>query len=87
MSEKLIRVTLRHPENGTALTLSLPAETRFGALNGLMYDRGFVSPQKPGYGFLAAGHLCSDGHRLADYLPAGAEALELRVLNIPQIMV
>ena len=87
MTERMIRVTLRHPETEALLELSLPAETRFGELDELMYARGFVSPQKPGYGFLAAGHLCSDGHRLADYLPDGADTLALRVLGIPQIMV
>ncbi len=87
MTQQSIQVTLLHPETEALLTLSLPAETRFGELNELMYSRGFVSPQKPGYGFLAAGHLCSDGHRLSDYLPAGADKLFLRVLGIPQIMV
>ena len=87
MTERTVHVTLRHPESEALLELGLPADTRFGALNGLMYDRGFVSPQKPGYGFLACGHLCSDGHRLSDYLPEGEAALYLRVLGIPQIMV
>ena len=84
---RTLRVRLRHPETEATLELRLPADTPFGALDALVYAQGFVLPQKPGYGYLAAGHLCSNGHTLGDYVPAWSEELELRMLGIPQIMV
>ena len=33
----------------TELTLSLPRDTRFSALTPLLYEKGFQTPQKPGY--------------------------------------
>ena len=87
MSEKTVTLRLHHPETDAVLTVSLPDDTRFGALNAILRERGFVYDQKPGYGFLAAGHLGSAGPRLRDYLPEGADALDVQIFGIPQIMV
>lgn len=87
MSGKMITLRLRHPETDDVLTLTLPDDTRFDALNAQLLESGFVYPQKPGYAFLAAGHLCSAGHCLRDYLPDGADTLDVRIFGIPQIMV
>ncbi len=87
MTEKTITLRLRHPETDAVLTAELPAETCFGALNALLYEHDFVFPQKPGYAFLVAGHLCSASHRLSDYLPDGADALDVQIFGTPQIMV
>ncbi len=86
MSGKNITLRLRHPESDDVLTLTLPDDTRFGALNELLLENGFVYPQKPGYAFLVGGHLCSAKHCLRDYLPSGADELDVRIFGIPQIM-
>ena len=87
MTEKTITVRLRHPESDAVLTAALPADTRFEALNALLYEHDFVFAQKPGYAFLIAGHLCSARHRLSDYLPDGADELDVQIFGTPQIMV
>lgn len=87
MSEKTIMLRLRHPESDAVLTVKLPESTRFEALNALLRERDFVYPQKPGYAFLVSGHLCSARHCLRDYLPSGADELDVQIFGIPQIMV
>ncbi len=87
MTGKTITLRLRHPETDAVLTLTLPDDTRFGALNALLREHAFVYDQKPGYAFLVGGHLCSASHCLRDYLPDGADALDVRIFGIPQIMV
>ncbi len=87
MTDKTVTLRLHHPETDAVLTVSMPDDTRFGALNAVLREHGFVYDQKPGYGFLAAGHLCSAGHRLRDYLPDGADTLDIQVFGVPQIMV
>lgn len=86
-AEERITVRLRHPERDAVLTLFLDAGTRFGELDAALYSHGFVPWQKPGYGYLIAGHGCSLRHCLRDYLPAGEDTLEVRVFPMPQIMV
>ena len=86
MKEKAIRVYFRHPETDAVLEAALSPETRFEELDALLYAEGFVAPQKPGYAYLASGILCPARHRLADYLPEGAEALELRVFGYPMVI-
>jgi len=87
MTEKNITLRLRHPESDAVLTVQLPDSTRFEALNAILYEHDFVYRQKPGYAFLVAGHLCSARHCLRDYLPSGADTLDVQVFGIPQIMV
>ena len=69
------------------LTVSLPRDTRFSALTPLLYERGFLTPQKPGYRYLYQDHLCGENHCLEDYLPAEAPSIELEIFRYPQIMV
>ena len=71
----------------TELTLSLPADTPFSALTPLLYEKGFLAPQKPGYRYLYQDHLCGENHLLADYLPPQAASMELEIFRYPQIMV
>lgn len=69
------------------LTVSLPRDTRIEALTPLLYEKGFLKPQKPGYRYLFQDHLCGENHLLEDYLPAQAQAMELEIFRYPQIMV
>ena len=71
----------------TELTLALPADTPFSALTPLLYEKGFLKPQKPGYRYLCRDHLCGENHLLSDYLPPQAVSLELEIFRYPQIMV
>lgn len=87
MTEKMITLRLRHPESDAVLTVELPEGTRFEALDAVLREHAFVCPQKPGYLFLAAGHLCSAKHSLRDYLPSGSNELDIQIFGIPQIMV
>ena len=73
--------------NHAELTLDLPAGTPFSALTPLLYERGFLTPQKPGYRYLCQDHLCGENHCLEDYLPAEAPSMELEIFRYPQIMV
>ncbi len=83
----MIQVRFRDAVAHTELTLSLSRDTRIDALTPLLYDRGFLKPQKPGYRYLFQDHLCGENHLLEDYLPAGARAMELEIFRYPQIMV
>lgn len=74
---------VRHRE----LTLALPADTPFSALTPLLYEKGFLAPQKPGYRYLYQDHLCGDNHLLEDYLPPQTQTMELEIFRYPQIMV
>ena len=87
MTEKLITLRLRHPESDAVLTVELSADTRFEALNAILREHDFVYPQKPGYAFLVGGHMCSPKHSLRDYLPSGADELDVQIFGIPQIMI
>ena len=86
MAERMIDLTLQHPENGTVLKLRVPAGTRFDALTPLLYEHRFVLPQRIGYAYIARNHLCGARHTLADYLPDGESALTLRVFACPQVI-
>ncbi len=86
MSEKTVKVRFLHPVTGDAWETVLPADTRFDALDKLLYAAAFLKPQRPGYAYLAAGHLCPGRHVLADYLPEGAETLTLRVFDMPMVI-
>ena len=76
-----------NPETQDTLTLTLPRDTRFSALTPLLYEKGFLTPQKPGYRYLFQDHLCGENHLLEDYLPADAQSMELEIFRYPQIMV
>ena len=82
-----IRVVFRHPQGKAPLTLELPRDTRFSALTPMLYERGFLTPQKPGYRYLYQGHLCGDNLLLEDYIPEKAASMELEIFRYPQIMV
>ena len=83
----MIQVRFRLPGKPESLTLSLPRDTRFSALTPLLYEKGFLTPQKPGYRYLFQDHLCGENHLLEDYLPADAQSMELEIFRYPQIMV
>ena len=61
--------------------------TPCSALTPLLYERGFLTPQKPGYRYLCQDHLCGENHLLEDYLPPKAQSMELEIFRYPQIMV
>lgn len=82
----MITVQLLHPTEDRRLTFQLPRDTRFSALTPLLYERGFVEPQKPGYSYLYQDHLCGMGHTLGDYIPDDAAEMELKVFHFPVIM-
>ncbi len=84
---KMINVTFTHPFGPQTVTLALDAESKFSALTAMLVDKGFVDAQKPGYGFIFGGHICGRAHMIGDYLADGADALTLRVFEMPQIMV
>ena len=84
----MITVTLLHPTmEDRKLTLELPRETKFSQLTDMLYERDFVQPQKPGYRYLYQGHLCGMAHGLGDFIPETASKLELKVFDLPVIMV
>jgi hypothetical protein len=84
----MITVTLLHPTmEDRTLTLELPRETKFSQLTDLLYERKFVEPQKPGYRYLYKDHLCGMAHELGDYIPETADSIQLKVFDIPVIMV
>lgn len=80
-------VSFRHPVTGAALALALPRQTRFSALTPLLYEKGFLEPQKPGYRYLYQEHLCGMNHALEDYIPAEAREMELEIFRFPEVLV
>lgn len=82
-----ISVRLLHPVYDRQMTLELPRNTRFAALTPFMYEQNFVLPQKPGYRYLYQDHLCGMEHELGDYIPETAMEIELKVFDVPVIMV
>jgi hypothetical protein len=84
----MIKVILLHPTmEDRMLTLELPRETKFSQLTDMLYERKFVEPQKPGYRYLYQDHLCGMAHELGDYIPESADSIQLKVFDIPVIMV
>ena len=83
----MIRVNFTNPANGVTLAADLPRSTKFSAMSGLLYETGFLAPQKGGYGFLINGNLCGASHRLGDYLDDDALSADVTVFDIPKIMV
>ena len=84
---KSIEVRFLHPFTGESLALSLPRDTRFSTLTALLYEKGFLEPQKPGYRYLYQEHLCGAGHTLGDYIPDGAGEMTLEVFAFPEVLV
>lgn len=82
----MVTVRFLHPTSGDELTMELPRDTRFSALTALLYDQGFVDPQKPGYRFLYQDHLCGTQHALEDYIPETAGEIQLKVFHIPYVI-
>ena len=87
MTEKLVRVRFSYQERDDTLEIELPAGTCFRELDAHLYALGYLIPQKPGYAYLVCNHLCGGGEHLSDYLPKGADRMDIRVFGIPQIMV
>ena len=83
----MITVHLLHPSEDRELTLRLPRDTRLSALTAMACERKFVEPQKPGYPYLYQDHLCGMAHELGDYIPETASEIELKVFDLPVIMV
>lgn len=83
----MITVTLLHPTMDRKMILKLSRDTKFEALTAMMYDQKFVEPQKPGYRYIYREHLCGMAHELGDYIPETADQIELKVFDIPVIMV
>ena len=82
-----IRTRFIHPVKKTELVLALPRDTRFSALTAMLYERGFLEPQKPGYRYLYQEHLCGANHALEDYMPAGAGEITLEIFRFPEVLV
>ena len=82
-----MQVRFFHPVTKEPLTLSLSDDTRFSALTPLLYEQGFLAPQKPGYAYLCQEHLCGMNHTLADYVPAGTREISLEIFPFPQVLV
>ena len=82
----MITVRFLHPTHDRETVLQLPRNTHFSALTELLYAEGFVVPQKPGYRYLYQDHLCGMEHELGDYIPETASEMELKVFDIPVIM-
>ncbi len=88
MMKDTLSVRFLHPsDEGKSLTVELPRSTLFGSLTALLYEKGFVEPQKGDYRFLIKGHLCGTTHPLGDYVPEGAESVEIQVFSYALIMV
>ncbi len=87
MMKDTLRVRFLHPAKDASLTLELPRTTLFSALVPMLYEKGFVEPQKGDYRFLIKGHLCGTTHPLGDYVPEGADHVEIQVFSYALIMV
>ena len=74
---------VRHRE----LTLTLPRDTRFSSLTPVLYEKGFLTPQKPGYRYLYQEHLCGTGRVLGDYVPESAGEMTLEIFAFPEVLV
>lgn len=82
-----VQVHFHHPMKGADLTMELPRDTRFSALTALLYERGFLAPQKPGYRYLYQNHLCGMNHALEDYIPEDAAEMFLEVFQFPAVLI
>ena len=87
MMEKMVRVRFSYQERDDLLEIDLPVDTCFRELDAHLYALGYLIPQKPGFAYLVRNHLCGGGEHLSDYLPEGAEQMDIRVFGIPQIRV
>lgn len=83
----MLTVTFLHPNTDATIALELPRETKFAALTPLLYERKFIRPQRPGFSYLYAGHLCGMEHTLGDYVPEKAKTMTVQVFDVPVIMV
>ena len=82
-----IRVRFYNPETKAELTLDLPRDTRFASLTPMLRERGFADGRKAGWRYLYQEHLCGNKHRLADYVPEGAEEIRLDLFGFSQVLV
>lgn len=82
-----VNVRFFHPASKAGLTLELPRDTQFSALTALLYEKGFLEPQKPGYRYLYQEHMCGMNHALGDYIPAEAASMELEIFQFPMVLV
>lgn len=49
MSDRTIQVRFNDTVYHRSLAAELPRDTRIGTLTPLLYEKGFLAPQKPGY--------------------------------------
>ena len=86
MSERIVNVRLYYPENDVEWTGKLSADTKLSALTDILYEKKLMPFQRIGYGYIAKGHLCNNFFTLADYMPEGADSIELRIFANPQVL-
>ena len=84
---RMIDLTIHHYNTDDVLTLKLPSDTKTKDLNPYIYEYNFAPFQKPGYFFLYMDHLMGLEHKLEDYIPDDAEAMEVKLLNVPYILI
>ncbi|MPL96548.1 hypothetical protein SDC9_42730 [bioreactor metagenome] len=69
MTDETIKVRFRHPLDGTALELVLPASATFGEVLKMLCRNGFIQEKPAGYGFIIDQHLCALNKSLISYVP------------------
>lgn len=82
-----IQVHFYHPGKQMSLTQVLSRDTRFSDLTDLLYQAGFLEPQKPGYRYLYQEHLCGLNHTLGDYLPENTSEMSLEIFQFPVVLI
>ena len=85
-ADRMVNVRLYDADNGVEWKGQLPASTQLYALTDLLYENKLKPFQRIGYGYIAAGHLCNNIFTLADYMPEGADSIELRIFNYSQVL-
>ncbi len=84
---EMVLVRFSCQERDDTVEMELPGDLCFRELDARLYALGYLIPQKPGYSYLVKNHLCGGREHLSDYMPAGAQRLDIRVFGFPQIMV
>ena len=87
MSEKVLKIRLRHPLHNTALELELPAATTFREIQNLLIKNGFLEKRTPDYAFILNRRICALNKSLASYIsPDAPESVEIQVNGLLTIM-
>ena len=85
--ERIIKLSIHHYNTDEVLKLELPASTKTKELTTYVYEHNFAPFQKPGYFYIYMDHLMGLEHALSDYLPDDAKEMDIKLLNVPYIMV